>query len=283
MDRLDLQVERAELFGFLGPNGAGKTTTIRMALGLIAPTNGSVEILGLDVRRHRSEVLPRVGALVESPALYGYLSGRDNLRVIGSQLGRVSEKRIDEVLEIVGLKGRDRDRVRTYSMGMKQRLGLGIALLNNPELLILDEPANGLDPAGIVEMRDLLRGLAAEGKTVFISSHVLSEVQQICTRVAIINHGRLVRLAPVAELLQDGGEFEVKVDQPDELVAALKRQQWGGEARSEDGLVITAAPDGRGRSLIKFLVDNGFSPDAVGARHRDLEEIFLDLTEDPVK
>ena len=283
MDRLDLQVERAELFGFLGPNGAGKTTTIRMALGLIAPTNGSVEILGLDVRRHRSEVLPRVGALVESPALYGYLSGRDNLRVIGSQLGRVSEKRIDEVLEIVGLKGRDRDRVRTYSMGMKQRLGLGIALLNNPELLILDEPANGLDPAGIVEMRDLLRGLAAEGKTVFISSHVLSEVQQICTRVAIINHGRLVRLAPVAELLQDGGEFEVKVDQPDELVAALKRQQWGVEARSEDGLVITASPDGRGRSLIKFLVDNGFSPDAVGARHRDLEEIFLDLTEDPVK
>ena len=283
VDRLDLEVERAELFGFLGPNGAGKTTTIRMALGLIAPTNGSVEILGLDVRRHRSEVLPRVGALVESPALYGYLSGRDNLRVIGSQLGRVSEKRIDEVLEIVGLKGRDRDRVRTYSMGMKQRLGLGIALLNNPELLILDEPANGLDPAGIVEMRDLLRNLAAEGKTVFISSHVLSEVQQICTRVAIINHGRLVRLAPVAELLQDGGEFEVKVDQPDELVAALKRQQWGGEARSEDGLVITAAPDGRGRSLIKFLVDNGFSPDAVGARHRDLEEIFLDLTEDPVK
>jgi len=283
VDRLDLEVERAELFGFLGPNGAGKTTTIRMALGLIAPTNGSVEILGLDVRRHRSEVLPRVGALVESPALYGYLSGRDNLRVIGSQLGRVSEKRIDEVLEIVGLKGRDRDRVRTYSMGMKQRLGLGIALLNNPELLILDEPANGLDPAGIVEMRDLLRNLAAEGKTVFISSHVLSEVQQICTRVAIINHGRLVRLAPVAELLQDGGEFEVKVDQPDELVAALKRQQWGEEARSEDGLVITAAPDGRGRSLIKFLVDNGFSPDAVGARHRDLEEIFLTLTEDPVK
>jgi len=275
VDRLDLEVERAELFGFLGPNGAGKTTTIRMALGLIAPTNGSVEILGLDVRRHRSEVLPRVGALVESPALYGYLSGRDNLRVIGSQLGRVSE--------IVGLKGRDRDRVRTYSMGMKQRLGLGIALLNNPELLILDEPANGLDPAGIVEMRDLLRNLAAEGKTVFISSHVLSEVQQICTRVAIINHGRLVRLAPVAELLQDGGEFEVKVDQPDELVAALKRQQWGGEARSEDGLVITAAPDGRGRSLIKFLVDNGFTPDAVSARHRDLEEIFLTLTEDPVK
>src|SRR3982074_2489783 len=144
VDRLDLEVDRGELFGFLGPNGAGKTTTIRMALGLIAPTSGSVEILGLEVRSHRSQVLPRVGALVESPALYGYMSGRNNLRAVGDLLGGASEKRIDEVLEIVALKGRDRDRVRTYSMGMKQRLGLAMALLNDPEPLILDEPANGL-------------------------------------------------------------------------------------------------------------------------------------------
>src|SRR5690242_14407580 len=207
-----------------------------MALGLIAPTAGKVEVLGKDVRSHRSEVLPRVGALVESPALYSYLSGRDNLRAVGDLLGGVSEKRIDEVLEIVSLTGRDRDKVRTYSMGMKQRLGLGIALLNDPELLILDEPANGLDPAGIVEMRDLMRRLAAEGKTVFISSHVLSEVQQICTRVAIINHGKLVRVASVHDLLQAPGEFEVRVDAPDDLVTALRRQTWGTAARSEDGL-----------------------------------------------
>jgi ABC-2 type transport system ATP-binding protein len=278
VDRLDLEVERAELFGFLGPNGAGKTTTIRMSLGLIAPTAGSVEVLGLDVRRHRAEVLPRVGALVESPALYGYLSGRDNLRVFGNVLGGVREKRIDEVLEIVSLKGRDRDRVRSYSMGMKQRLGLGIALLNDPDLLVLDEPANGLDPAGIVEMRDLLRGLAAAGKTVFISSHVLSEVQQICTRVAIINHGRLVRVAPVSDLLETPGEFEVRVDSPGALVAALQKQEWGREARPEDGVVVTASPDGRGRTLIKFLIDSGFAPDAVSPRHRDLEDIFLSLT-----
>src|SRR3982074_3250437 len=206
VDRLDLEVDRGELFGFLGPNGAGKTTTIRMALGLIAPTSGSVEILGLEVRSHRSQVLPRVGALVESPALYGYLSGRDNLRLVGNLLGGVSEKRIDEVLEIVGLKGRDRDRVKTYSLGMKQRLGLGIALLNAPARLILDEPANGLDPAGIVEMRDLLRELGAQGKTVFISSHVLSEVQQICTRVAIISNAKLVRVAPVHTLLRSAGD-----------------------------------------------------------------------------
>ena len=278
VDKLDLEVDQAELFGFLGPNGAGKTTTIRMALGLIAPTGGSIEVLGHEVRSHRGKVLPRVGALVESPALYGYLSGRDNLRVVGNVLGGVSRKRIDEVLEIVALKGRERDRVRTYSLGMKQRLGLGIALLNDPDLLILDEPANGLDPAGIVEMRDLLRNLAASGKTVFISSHVLSEVQQICTRVAIINHGRLIRVAPVAELIEAHGEFEVKVDSPGDLAAALRLQPWGAEARAEDGMVITSAPGGRGRELIRFLVQNGFEADAVSPRHKDLEDIFLSLT-----
>jgi ABC-2 type transport system ATP-binding protein len=278
VDHLELEVDRAELFGFLGPNGAGKTTTIRMALGLIAPTGGSVEILGREVRSHRSEVLPRVGALVESPALYGYMSGRDNLRAVGNLLGGVPEKRIDDVLEIVSLKGRDRDRVRTYSMGMKQRLGLAIALLNDPDLLILDEPANGLDPAGIVEMRDLLRGLAARGKTVFISSHVLTEVQQICTRVAIINHGKLVRVAPVQELLKSSGEFVVKVDAPEDLVALLRRQPWAAQARSEDGVVVTNAPEGRGRNLVKFLVENGQAPDSVSERQQDLEDIFLSLT-----
>lgn len=280
VDHLDLQVDRGELFGFLGPNGAGKTTTIRMALGLIAPTNGSIEILGSEVRHNRSKVLPRVGALVESPALYGYLSGRNNLRAFGDLLGGVPVKRIDEVLEIVSLTGRDRDKVKTYSMGMKQRLGLAVALLNNPDLLVLDEPANGLDPAGIVEMRDLLRALAAEGKTVFISSHVLSEVQQICTRVAIINHGKLIRLAPVHELLDSPGEFEIKVDSPDALVAALRLQPWGQEARVEHGLVITRAPEGRGRDLIAFLVQNGHQPDSVAERQRDLEDIFLSLTGD---
>ena len=278
VDRLDLEIGHAELFGFLGPNGAGKTTTIRMALGLIAPTSGAVEILGHDVRKHRAEVLPRVGALVESPALYGYLSGRDNLRAFGDLLGGVSRRRIDEVLEIVALKGRERDRVKTYSMGMKQRLGLAIALLNDPELLILDEPANGLDPAGIVEMRDLLRGLVAAGKTVFISSHVLSEVQQICTRVAIINHGKLIRVATVSDLVQASGEYEVKVDSPVELLAALRLQAWASNARAEDGYVVTSAPEGRGRDLIKFLVENGHNPDSVSPRHRDLEDIFLSLT-----
>jgi len=275
---VSITVPDGAVVALLGPNGAGKTTTIRMALGLIAPTGGSVEILGQEVRSHRSQVLPRVGALVESPALYGYLSGRDNLRAVGDLLGGASERRIDEVLEIVSLKGRDRDKVKTYSMGMKQRLGLALALLNDPDLLILDEPANGLDPAGIVEMRDLLRDLAGQGKTVFISSHVLSEVQQICSRVAIINHGKLVRVAPVHDLLQSSGDYEVKVDDPAKLVDILRLEPWGKQARVEDGVVVTPAPDGRGRTLIKFLVDGGHLPDSVSERQKDLEDIFLSLT-----
>src|ERR1700694_1952631 len=281
VDRLDLEIERAELFGFLGPNGAGKTTTIRMALGLIAPTAGSVEILGREVRAHRSDVLPRVGALVESPALYGYLSGRDNLRAVGDLLGGVREKRIDEVLEIVSLKGRDRDRVKTYSMGMKQRLGLAIALLNDPDLLILDEPANGLDPAGVVEMRDLLRTLAGQGKTIFISSHVLSEVQQICGRVAIINLGELVNVATVEELLASHGEFTVVIEDASVVLELIRRQDWGRTARIVEGAaatIICASPTGRGRDLTRFLVSAGHWPDAIGERHQDLEDIFLSLT-----
>src|ERR1700694_3477267 len=278
VDRLDLEIERAELFGFLGPNGAGKTTTIRMALGLIAPTAGSVEILGREVRAHRSDVLPRVGALVESPALYGYLSGRDNLRAVGDLLGGVREKRIDEVLEIVSLKGRDRDRVKTYSMGMKQRLGLAIALLNDPDLLILDEPANGLDPAGVVEMRDLLRTLAGQGKTIFISSHVLSEVQQICGRVAIINLGELVKVATVEELVTSHGEFTVVVEDVSDVLDLIQRQDWGRPARIVKGAIVCASPTGRGRDLTRFLVGAGHWPDAIGERHQDLEGIFLSLT-----
>ncbi len=277
---LDLEIERGEIFGFLGPNGAGKTTTIRMALGLIAPTAGRVEVLGRDVAKHRAEVLPRVGALVESPALYLYMSGRDNLRAFGSVLGGVSRGRLDEVLEIVDLKDRQRDRVSSYSLGMKQRLGVAAALLHEPELLILDEPANGLDPAGIVEMRDLLRRLAAAGTTVFISSHVLGEVQQICDRVAIINHGELIRLAPVTELLDASGEFVVHTEQPTELLELLQAQRWAGNVRIHDGAVVTSAPAGRGRELIKFLAESGHWPESVAPRQQNLEEIFLTLTED---
>jgi ABC-2 type transport system ATP-binding protein len=279
VNNLDLEVRRGEIFGFLGPNGAGKTTTIRMALGLIAPTGGNIEILGQDIATHGARILPRVGALVETPALYLYMSGRNNLRAVASVLGGVPEKRIDAVLELVGLQSRQKDRVRTYSLGMKQRLGVAIALLQDPDLLILDEPANGLDPAGIVEMRDLMHRLSAEGKTVFISSHLLTEVQQICTRVAIINLGKLVTVATIEELTTGHGEYTVTVERTQEALALIQQQAWGKNAHvDEHGAIVTQSPDGRGRDLNLFLVNAGFVPDALTQATQDLEQVFLRLT-----
>jgi ABC-2 type transport system ATP-binding protein len=276
---LNLEVRQGEIFGFLGPNGAGKTTTIRMALGLIAPTAGSVEILGQDVFAERARILPRVGALIETPALYLYLSGRNNLRAVGSALGGVPEKRIDAVLDLVGLAGRQKDRVKTYSLGMKQRLGVAMALLQDPDVLILDEPANGLDPAGIVEMRDLMHQLSAAGKTIFISSHLLTEVQQICTRVAIINQGRLVTEASMAELTQGQGEFRVTVEGAAQAVELLHRQPWGAGARLDgEHALITRAPENSGRALNLFLSQAGFVPELLERPTQDLEQVFLNLT-----
>ena len=275
---LNLEVRGGEVFGFLGSNGAGKTTTIRMALGLIRPTEGRVEILGNDVQTDGARVLPRVGAIVETPALYGYLSGRNNLKAFAYMLGGLPDSRLDEVLDLVGLAARQKDKVRSYSTGMKGRLALAVALLNDPELLILDEPANGLDPAGIVEMRDLLRGLAASGKTVFISSHVLAEVQQICDRVAIINLGELVRVAPVAELVAGEGEFVLTLDDPTLALELVRRHAWGRTARIEDGALVARSPSGRGCDLVHFLAQAGVWADSVEGRQHSLEEIFLSLT-----
>jgi len=281
VDHLDLDVRKGEVFGFLGPNGAGKTTTIRMILGLVRPTDGAIEILGHELTDGPAHVLPQVGALVEQPALYLYLSGRDNLRAVAATLGGVSERRIDEILELVGLKGRDGDRVRTYSLGMKQRLGVGLALLHDPDLLILDEPANGLDPAGIVEMRDLLRQLAAQDKTIFISSHVLTEVRQICDRVAILNLGKLVTVADIETLVGAHGAFRVTLEpgRAAEALALAQRQPWGANARLDsDGALITTAPGGWGRELNLFLVNAGFAPETIAPYSEDLEQVFLRLT-----
>lgn len=280
VDHLNLEVYRGEIFGFLGPNGAGKTTTIRMALGLITPTAGRVEILGQDVATHKARVLPRVGALIETPALYLYMSGRDNLRAVSAVLGGVPKERIDTVLALVGLQARQRDRVRTYSLGMKQRLGVAMALLQDPDVLILDEPANGLDPAGIVEMRDLLQRLSSEGKTVFVSSHLLSEVQQLCTRVAIVNLGKLVTESTVEDLVKGQGEFAVTLERTQEALVFLRAQTWGKNARIEahGATLITGSPDGRGRSLNLALVNAGFAPDTITPAVQDLEQVFLRLT-----
>jgi ABC-type multidrug transport system ATPase subunit len=279
VNNLDLEVNRGEIMGFLGPNGAGKTTTIRMALGLIKPTAGRIEVLGQDIASHAARILPRVGALVETPALYLYMSGRNNLRAVASVLGGVPASRIDAVLDMVGLRARQKDRVRTYSLGMKQRLGVAMALLQDPDLLILDEPANGLDPAGIVEMRDLMHRLTSEGKTVFISSHLLTEVQQICTRVAIINLGKLVKVSTIEELIGGHGEFVVTVERTQDALALVKAQPWGKDARLDHhGALITTAPGKHGRDLNLFLVNAGFVPETITQSTQDLEQVFLELT-----
>ncbi len=278
VNQLNLEVRRGEIVGFLGPNGAGKTTSIRMLLSLIAPTSGRIELFGRDLANEHAHLLPRIGALVETPALYLHMTGQGNLRAVGAVLGGVSRQRIETVLEQVGLKARQKDRVRTYSLGMKQRLGVGIALLNNPDLLILDEPANGLDPAGIVEMRDLIHQLADEGKTVFLSSHLLGEIQHICSRVIFINAGKLVADKTVAELTRGRGEYAVQLDQPQEALALLQQQPWGKEARLDgSGALLTPAPLDSGRDLYTFLVQAGFPPNSLAPATQNLEDVFFSL------
>ncbi|PLX28327.1 MAG: bacitracin ABC transporter ATP-binding protein, partial [Ignavibacteria bacterium] len=199
VDDLNLEVQRGDVFGFLGPNGAGKSTTIRMVLSLIAPSSGSVELFGSDVSKDRS-VLARVGGLVERPDFYLYLSARKNLEIVSALYGDIDHERINEVLRIVGLADRAGDRVKAYSHGMKQRLGIAQALLPNPELLILDEPTNGLDPQGMKEVRELIRQLNEEkGMTIFLSSHLLHEIEQVASRMCILHHGQLVVQGRVGE------------------------------------------------------------------------------------
>jgi ABC-2 type transport system ATP-binding protein len=280
VDELELEVRAGEVFGFLGPNGAGKTTTIRMLLGLVHPTSGVVEVLGRDVLNHGGRVLSQVGALIESPALYGYLSGRENLICFAEVLGGVPSYRLEKVLDLVGLTASQHQLVKTYSLGMKQRLSLAVALVNDPQLLVLDEPSNALDPAGVVEIRDLLKGLAKEGKTVFLSSHVLAEVEACCDRVVILSHGKVVANSQVAALTAGEGLFEVRVERADTAVGLFRTFDWGRDARVEQGLLVTQSPTGRGRDLVEMLNSTGFRVDAISERRPSLEQIFLRLTQE---
>lgn len=208
VSELDLRVPRGIAFGFLGHNGAGKTTAIRMLLGLTQPDRGSIQIRGMRVPDERSRALSRVGAIVEEPHFHGHLSGRENLEINAAVRGGDAPRRIDDALDRVGLRGRSRDRVRTYSQGMRQRLGIARGLLADPELLILDEPTNGLDPGGILQFRRMVAELVAEGRTVFLSSHLLDEVQKTCTEVAMIDRGRLIAQGPIGEVMGEAESLE---------------------------------------------------------------------------
>jgi ABC-2 type transport system ATP-binding protein len=277
---LHLEVPRGRVYGFLGPNGAGKTTTIAMLVGLIAPTDGYAEVLGFDSRTELPDALRRVGTILEGQAYYPLLSGRDNLRVWAALCDVRSPSRIDEMLELVGLGGRADDRVNTYSQGMKQRLGLAGALLHDPELLILDEPTNGLDPAGIREFRDLIRRLPHQGKTVFISSHLLGEVELICDDVGIVKEGRLITQGPVEALLRRGATLEMRVTDVAKAVDVLRAIDWVDDVTPDGDRLVVQAPSKRAADLSKALAQHEVYLAELRPRDSTLEDFFLEVTGD---
>ena len=277
---LDLSVPAGVVYGFLGPNGAGKTTTMRLLTGLIHPDAGTIEVLGRPFGRGDRHRLFEVGALIEQPSFYPYLSARENLRSLAAAGARTTRSRIEELLEMVGLRDRAGDKVQTYSLGMKQRLGIAAALLSDPRLLLLDEPSNGLDPAGIVAMRETLKGLAAAGKTVFVSSHILGEVQQLADVLGIIAAGRLVREGPIAQMLEGEGMIRVRVA-PAEIAAArriLDAIVPGTSATSDDDgwLTVAIAPE-RAADVNRALATAGIYASGLESGN-DLESLFLELT-----
>jgi ABC-type multidrug transport system ATPase subunit len=271
---LNMKVRRGEVYGFLGPNGAGKTTTLRMLVGLIRPTAGDAKVLGR--APGSSAALARVGAMIEEPAFYPYLSGYDNLRVLALHAG-IPPARIGVVLERVLLAGRAGDRFGSYSMGMKQRLGVAAALLKDPELLILDEPTNGLDPAGMADMRRLIRGLAQDGRTVLLSSHLLGEVEQICDRLGVIREGVLVAEGTL-DGLRGRGSLRVRAEPLDEARRVVAGLLGAGLVSAEDGYLRVAVEPEQAPRINRALVQAGVAVEELCQERTSLEELFLELT-----
>ena len=277
VDSLDLSVPEGGVYGFLGPNGSGKTTTIRCLLGLVAPTQGRCQLLGRDTSKELPQVIGRVGSVVETPTFFPRMSGRTNLVLLGGLVG-IGPKKVDEILDYVGLGPRKNDQVRTYSLGMKQRLGLGAALLKDPDVLILDEPANGLDPAGIKEVRELLRDLGSQGRTVFVSSHILAEVAQTCDRVAILSRGRLVTSGAVSEILAASHPSELFVRIGDTQAATDALTAAGFQVNVVEDALRVSAPPSEAERITKTLADAGLYLSELRPDQVDLESVFLELT-----
>jgi len=279
VDGLSLDVRAGEVLGFLGPNGAGKSTTVGMILGLIAPSAGRVELFGQDVATNR-RLMPRgVGAIIESPAFYPYLSGRDNLRAFAFAVGGVPAGRIEALLQQVGLAERAGSAYKTYSLGMKQRLGIASTLLTDPALVVLDEPTNGLDPHGQREVRELIPQLAQEGRGVLLASHLLNDVEQICNRVAIIRRGRLQEIGAVDDLLRRGSFVEVDVVEPERAATVLRGLPFVESVEVNNGRLTVHAPEERGAELNRALAAQGLYAGAIVPRRESLEDLFLELTE----
>jgi ABC-type multidrug transport system ATPase subunit len=274
VDDLALRVRRGEVYGFLGPNGAGKTTTLRMLLGLVRPTSGQAAVLG--AAPGSPEGLARIGALVEAPAFYPYLSGRDNLRVLAGHAG-VGEDRVEAVLAEVRLSDRADDRSATYSLGMKQRLGVAAALLKDPELLILDEPTNGLDPAGMAEMRDFMRSLGEGGRTLVLSSHLMGEIEQVCDRVGVIRDGSLVAEGTVEQLRGRAG-LRVRAEPLSEAARVVEAIPAVDAVTSVDGVLDVAVDTAQAPVINRALVEAGIAVSALYPQQASLEDVFLELT-----
>lgn len=279
VDDLSIEVRRGEIFGFLGPNGAGKTTTICMLLGLIRPTYGRAFVLGHDVQQQPVLALRNVGAMIETPAFYPYLSGRDNLCVL-ARAGGLPLQNVDTALAVVDLSARARDTFKTYSQGMRQRLGIAAALLNTPHLVILDEPTNGLDPAGQQEIRELIQTLAEGGCTIFLSSHMLHEIEQLCHRVAILRQGKLIAEGRVAELLQRGRGLIVRVaDQLLRAVDLLRNVDWISNVEQHADVLLVNAPVERAPEITMLLAAQAIPVAEIRPYQERLEDFFLEITQ----
>ena len=276
---LNIEVHRGDVFSFLGPNGAGKSTAVRMILTLLKPTAGSIEIFGKDLQKNRSAVLSRVCGIVEKPDFYLYLSAYENLKILGSMTRTVRKNEIIESLDVVGLKSRAYEKVRTFSHGMKQRLGIAQALLTKPELVILDEPTTGLDPQGMKEVRELIKRLAREREmTIFLSSHLLSEVELVSTRMAVINQGALVTQGAVCELLdRESIEYSIEVSPFGPAVELIRKLPWVEFLNLENGCIEVRIQPGRAPALNKVLIGNDMEVSSF-TPHRTLEDFFLKVT-----
>ena len=278
LDGLSVEVETGAIYGFVGPNGAGKTTTIRTLLGLYPVRESKVFLFGKDIQKERIDILRNIGAMVEIPSLYDHLSARDNLEITRKLLN-VGKKRIDEVLNIVDLQKAKNKKVKAYSLGMKQRLGIALALLSNPQLLILDEPTNGLDPIGIKEIRELLQNLNREfGTTVFLSSHILNEVEKLVTHIGVINNGKLAFQGTLSDLYEISiNKIIIETDETSRLAEMLERTGKNPEIKSEFSVGISVKDKEETKQLLKSISENGIFYYGVRGEQKNLEELFFDL------
>ncbi|MDQ0150338.1 ABC transporter ATP-binding protein [Eubacterium multiforme] len=283
---LNFTVKPGEIYGFLGPNGAGKTTTIRMLVGLIAPTSGEVLICGENLQNNKEKALKDVGAVVENPELYKYLSGRENLMQI-ARIRKVSKDEINKLIKLVGLENRIDDKVKKYSLGMKQRLGLAAALIGNPKLLILDEPTNGLDPSGIIDFRNIVKKASRErGMAVLVSSHILSEVQQLCDRVAFINDGVIKATEDMGEAIQGTNKESLTLvarDKEDKVIKVLRNQPFVVTAEGNKDGINVVVHVGMTPELIKALVKEDILIEEIYKNREGLEQRYMELVEGGIR